>query len=128
MDENKGAGWVVFAWIMLLIMGTMAVINGLIAITNGKAIDRMDANYVVSDLKTWGWIALILGVLAIIAAFSVIKGGLFGIWFAIIIAAISMIVQIFWIPIVPFWALTIIVIDILVIYNLAVYGRNFKQS
>lgn len=128
MDENKGAGWVVFAWIMLLIMGTMAVINGLIAITNGKAIDRMDANYVVSDLKTWGWIALILGVLAIIAAFSVIKGGLFGIWFAIIIAGISMIVQIFWIPIVPFWALTIIVIDILVIYNLAVYGRNFKQA
>jgi hypothetical protein len=128
MGENKGAGWVVFAWIMLLIMGTMAIINGLIAITNGKAIDRMDANYVVSDLKTWGWIALILGVLAIIAAFSVIKGGLFGIWFAIIIAAVSMIVQIFWIPIVPFWALTIIVIDILVIYNLAVYGRNFKQA
>ena len=54
MDENKGAGWVVFAWIMLLIMGTMAIING------------------------------------VIAAFSLIKGGLFGIWFAIFIAAVSM--------------------------------------
>ena len=128
MDENKGAGWIVFAWIMLLIMGTMAIINGIIALTNGKAIDRMDPNYVVSNLTTWGWFALIMGILAIIAAFSVIRGGLFGIWFAIIIAGISMIVQLFWIPIVPFWALTIIVIDILVIYNLAVYGRNFKQS
>jgi len=37
-------------------------------------------------------------------------------------------VQLFWIPIVPFWAITIIVIDILVIYTLAVYGRNFQQA
>jgi hypothetical protein len=128
MDENKGAGWIVFAWIMLLIMGTMAIINGIIALSNGAFFKAYGSAYITSNLTTWGWFALIMGILGIIAAFSVIRGGLFGIWFAIIIAGISMIVQLFWIPIVPFWALTIIVIDILVIYNLAVYGRNFKQS
>ena len=128
MENNKGAGWIVFAWIMLLIMGTMAIINGIVALTNSTFFHDVGAHYVGSNLTTWGWFALIMGVLGIAAAFSVIRGGLFGIWFAIFIAALSMIVQLFWIPIVPFWALTIIVIDILVIYNLAVYGRNFRQN
>ncbi|MEE4276042.1 MAG: hypothetical protein V2J16_09290 [Thermoleophilia bacterium] len=128
MDEGKGAGWIVFAWIMLLIQGTMAIINGFIALYDANVIEELGGVYVAGDLTTWGWIAIVLGVLGIAAAFSVIKGGTFGIWFAILVASVSMIVQLFWIPIVPFWALTIIVIDILVIYNLAVYGKDFQQT
>jgi hypothetical protein len=128
MDETKGYGWVLFAAIMLFVAGTMAIINGSIAIWNGAAIDNLGADYVASNLSTWGWAALIMGILGVVAGFSVLRGGLYGIWFAVVVAALNMIVQLFWIPIVPFWALTIMLIDVLVIYNLVVYGRNFKTE
>ena len=102
-------------------------INGFIALYNADAIEELGGVYVVGNLTTWGWIAIILGALGIAAAFSVIRGGTFGIWFGILAASVQMIVQLFWIPIVPFWALTIIVLDVLVIYNLAVYGKDFRQ-
>ena len=36
--------------------------------------------------------------------------------------------QLTWIPIVPFWALFIMFLDILVIYGLAVYGGEDYRS
>jgi hypothetical protein len=63
-----------------------------------------------------------MGIIAVLAALSVMRGTEWGRWFGIIVASIQLLVQIFWIPIVPFWALTIIVLDMLVIYGLAVYG------
>lgn len=119
---KEGQGWLVFAWLMLLISGVMAVADGIIALSRSSFFDAYGANYVAGDLATWGWIALILGIATIVAAFSVWKGGAFGRWFGIGIASVGVIVQLGWIPIVPFWALAIMLLDILVIYGLAVYG------
>ena len=57
---------------------------------------------------------------------SVIRGGAFGRWAGIIIAAVSIFAQMFWVPIVPFWAFTVMLLDALVIYGLAVYGGQRK--
>ncbi len=120
--DDTGAGWIVFAWIMLLVAGIMAVINGIVALSRASFFTATGAHYVFTDLRTWGWVALIMGIVTIIAAGSVWRGGAFGRWFGIIIAGIGVIVQLSWIPIEPFWALVIMLLDILVIYGLAVYG------
>jgi hypothetical protein len=119
---REGEGWIVFAWIMLLVAGIMGVIDGIVALSQSSFFTAYGAHYVASNLNTWGWVALIIGIVEIAAAFSVMRGGAFGRWAGILIAGVSMFVWLFWIPIVPFWALTIMFLDVLVIYGLAVYG------
>ena len=119
---RQGEGWILFAWLMLLVAGIMGVFDGIVALSNAAFFHRVGAHYVGSSLSTWGWVALILGIVTILAAMSVWRGTEWGRWFGIIIAGIGVIVQLTWIPIVPFWALFIMFLDILVVYGLAVYG------
>jgi hypothetical protein len=77
---------------------------------------------VFSDLRTWGWIMLIVGVLLIIAAMGVFSGSGFARWFGIFAASLNLIAHFGAIQSYPFWSLIVITLDILVIYALAVYG------
>ena len=80
--EKTGAGWVMFAGIMLLIAGVLNVIYGIAAIDNSKFfVHATETQYILSGLNTWGWVTLILGALEIVAAFSIWAGGQFGRWF-----------------------------------------------
>ena len=123
--QAKGTGWILFSWVVLMTAGIMAVINGIIALGNSAFwTDWTAQNYrvVFSELHTWAWIVLILGVVQILAALSVWKGGEFGRWFGIIVAGLALINWLFWMPLMPFWALVASTMAILVIYGLAVYG------
>jgi hypothetical protein len=119
---QEGEGWILYAWLMLIVAGSFAIIDGIIAVSRSSFFTATGAHYVVSDLNTWGWVAIILGAIAVAAAFGVARGGQLGRWTGITVASIQLLVQIGWIPITPFWALTVIVLDMLVIYALAVYG------
>jgi len=120
--EERGEGWIVYSWIVLLIAGGLGILEGIVALSRASFFTASGSHYVVSSLRTWGWIELIVGIVAVLAGFSVIRGGAFGRWAGITVAAISIFAQMFWVPIVPFWALTVMFLDALVIYGLAVYG------
>ncbi len=124
-DEPIGAGWLMFAGIMLLIAGVLNVIYGIAAIGNSSFFIA-DQKYILSDLKTWGWVTLIIGVLQVVASFSIWAGNQFGRWFGIGAAALSSIGALLSIPAYPFWSLAIFAIDILIIYGLAAYGGRHQ--
>lgn len=50
------------------------------------------------------------------------RGGSFSRWLGIDMGVIGVLVWLSWIPIVPFWAILVMILNILVIYGLAVYG------
>ena len=75
-----------------------------------------------SDLRTWGWIMLIVGVLLIIAAMGVFSGSGFARWFGIFAAALLAIDQFMFAQAYPFWSLLMFALAVLVIYALAAYG------
>jgi hypothetical protein len=125
---REGEGWILFAWLMLLVAGVMGVIDGIVALSRSSFFVATGAHYVASNLTTWGWVALIIGIVEIAAAVSVWRGGSFGRWVGIIVAGISMILWLFWIPMEPFWALFIMLLDILVIYGLALYGGQKREA
>jgi len=79
---------------------------------------------VVSDLRTWSWIILILGVLQLLAAFSLFGGSELARWFGIITASVSAIGQLLAAAGHPLWSLTIFSVDIVIIYALAVYAGH----
>ena len=120
---GKGSGATAFAWFMLLIIGVLNVIDGIVALARSRFyVD--EAVFVFGDLRTWGWIVLIYGIVALFGAASVWKGGDFGRWAGIAIAGINIVVQMLFIQAYPFWSLLIIALDVLVIYALATYGRH----
>ena len=125
---NKGLGWIMFAWIMLLTAGIMNIINGIVALGNTSFWTDYGAVYVYGDLRTWGWILLVWGIVLCFAAASVWRGGGFGRWIGIFAAAINMFLQMLFIPAYPFWALFVMVLDVLVIYGLTVYGGEGEDA
>jgi hypothetical protein len=120
-SEPRGAGWVAYAGIMLGLAGTWNVFDGILAISNSKVFVA-NTTFVFSDLKTWGWIILLLGIAEVAAAFAIFGGSNFARWFGISAAAVNSIGQLMFLPAYPFWALAMFTLDMLIIYGLAVYG------
>jgi len=117
----KGAGWVLFAAIMLVMAAALNIIWGIAAVSNSHFFVA-GASYILSDLNTWGWIVMGFGALEDLAALSIWRGGEFGRWFGIAVAVFGGIVAMMSIPAYPFWSLMIVAISVLVIYGLAAYG------
>jgi hypothetical protein len=119
----EGAGWVLFAGIMIMMVGVLNIFWGIAAIDNSRFFVN-DSTFIFSNLNTWGWIVLIIGALQLAAAFSIWAGGSFGRWFGIAAATVNAIAALLSIPAYPFWALAIFAVDVLVIYGLSTYGGD----
>ena len=119
--DDRGDGLLVFAGVMVLVAGVLNSIHGIAAIDNANLFVN-GAQFVFSDLNTWGWIVLALGVLQVCAAFSIWAGGKYGQWFGIFAASLSAIGALMMLPAYPFYALAIFAIDVTIIYALAAYG------
>lgn len=124
---EEGEGWLVFAAFMLGFAGLFGFIDGLVAITT-SSFYVAGAHYVFSDLNTWGWIAMIVGAVTILAAFAIPSRSQWARWFGITIAGLQGIAQLLMIQAYPFWSLVVFAIDLLVIYALAVHGRRTRMD
>jgi hypothetical protein len=121
--EPQGVGWVTFAAVMLGVAGTWNFIDGMLAIFSSRVYTE-NAVYVFSDLNTWGWIVMILGIIQGLAALALVSGSEFARWFGIAAAGLNAIGQLMFVPIYPWWALAMFSVDLLIIYALAVYGGH----
>jgi len=117
-EESTLSGWWVFAGVLLLVAGVLNIIYGIAAIGDSKFFTE-NATYIISGLHTWGWITLILGVLELVAAFSLFSGGEFGRWFGIFVGSLNAIAALLSIPAYPFWSLAIFALSIIIVYKLA---------
>jgi hypothetical protein len=121
-------GLIVFAAIMLMMAGTFQFLAGLVAIFENEFYVTT-RNYVFQlDATTWGWIHLLLGIVLGIAGWGLLSGRTWGRVVAITVAAISALANFLFLPYYPFWALTIITLDVLVIWAVATHGRDLKTA
>ena len=123
--DEAGGGWILFAGIMLMLVGLLNVIWGIAAIADSSFFIH-DTRYILSNLNTWGWVTLIIGVVQMLAAYSIWAGNQFGRWVGITVAGLSAIGALMSIPAYPFWSLAIFAVDILVIYGLSAYGGRHR--
>jgi hypothetical protein len=121
--EGHGYGLVLFASVLLVIVGFFNLIYGIAAIANSHVFTA-DAHYVGGSLRTWGWITLIIGALQLLAAGGVLAGNQLARWFAVAVVGLSAIDQMFFIPAYPFWSLMIIAVDVAALYGLCAYGSR----
>ncbi|MCZ4123105.1 DUF7144 family membrane protein [Streptomyces sp. H39-S7] len=112
------SGWIVFAAIMLIFSGAMAILEGIAAIAKDDLFVRT-TNYVFQfNLTSWGWIHLILGIVVLLAGCALFSGAMWARAVGVVLAGLSMIANFLWLPYYPFWAIVLIAIDAFVIYAL----------
>jgi hypothetical protein len=121
--EGQGYGLVLFASVLLFIVGCFNLIYGIAAIANSHVFTA-NAHYVFGNLRAWGWITLIIGVLQFLAAGGVLAGNQLARWFAVAVVGLSALDQMFFIPAYPFWSLMIIAVDVVALYGLCAYGSR----
>jgi hypothetical protein len=126
-DDERGYGWVMFAGVLLLMLGTLNFIEGLAAIGNAHFFTA-NANYIAGSLNTWGWVVLCIGVLEWAVGCGVFVKNQFSRWAGVVVLAGNAIVQLMMIPAYPFWSLSIFTLDILAIYGLIAYGKRISAS
>jgi hypothetical protein len=73
----RGAGRVVFAAIVLLIVGTLNIIYGIGALDDANLFVD-DTRYILTNLNTLGWVLIILGVIQLTGGFSLMAGHTYG--------------------------------------------------
>jgi hypothetical protein len=124
---NQRSGWVTFAGILLLMSGTLDVIYGISGIGKSHFFNQ-NADYIVGNLKTWGWITLVIGILQVLAAGSLWRGGLFGRVLGVTAAAVAAIGALLAIPAYPFLSLAIFAMNIVIIHQIAVHGTEGRSA
>jgi len=127
--ETSGwaVGFVLFAAIMMIMVGVFDALQGLIGIFQNEFYVAT-RNYLFKlDATTWGWIHLILGVLIAFAGWGLLSGRTWARVVGITLAVISAITNFLWIPYYPFWAILIIALDVFVIWALAAHGGELRE-
>jgi hypothetical protein len=117
VNEVRISAGGLLAAVLLMISGVLNIVYGIAAIGNSSFFVH-NAHYVFGNLKTWGWVTLILGVLQVIASLSLFRAGAFGRYFAIAVAALMAIASLFEIPDYPFWSLAVFALSLWIIHGL----------
>ena len=122
-------GWVIFAGIMMVMLGTLQAIEGLVALFKDTYFVVPRSGLVVSvDYTTWGWVHLLLGILVAAAGLGVMAGQMWARIVGILLALVSAVVNIAFLAANPVWSTILIAVDILVIYALTVHGKETKAE
>lgn len=124
-EEDRGYGWVMFAGVLLLVLGTLNFIWGIAAIDKAHFFVA-NTNYIAGDLNAWGWTSLCIGVIQWAVGLGVFVKNQFARWAGVLIVSLSSIASLMMIPAYPFWSLAIFAVDILAIYGLVAYGDRLE--
>ena len=127
-DGKDTSGWatgfILFAGLMMIMVGIWQALEGLIAIFENEFYVAT-RNYLFQfDATTWGWIHLLLGLIVAFAGWGLLSGRTWARAVAITVAVLSAIANFLWLPYYPFWALLIIAVDVFVIWAIAAHGRE----
>ncbi len=125
--EERGYGWVMFAGVLLLMLGTLNFIEGLAAIDHANFFVA-NTHYIAGSLNTWGWVVLCIGMLEWAIGCGVFVKNQFSRWAGVVVLAANGIAQLLMMPAYPFWSLCIFTLDILAIYGLIAYGRRIASA
>lgn len=120
--RTETSGWIIFAATMFAIVGVFNFIQGLVFLVEDTWTVLTPDSILVFDLTTWGWILLILGVVEMIVSWGILSGQTWAQVVGIIIASVAIVLNVLSLSIYPIWGLIALVLQVLVIWALAVHG------
>ncbi|WP_329199869.1 MULTISPECIES: DUF7144 family membrane protein [unclassified Streptomyces] len=122
--EGAAGGLTTFAAILLFIAGVLDVLRGIMAIVDDD-VYVSTPNYLFKfDLTSWGWIQLILGVIALLVSAGLFARATWARVAGVCIAGLLIIANFLSIPYYPFWSIILIALYAFVIWGLCVVRRE----
>ena len=116
-STSRHSGWVTFAAVMVVIAGLYNVLSGAAAIAESDSVTAQVQEVLYGiGIKTWGWFWLIVGVAQLITAILLFSRSLAGAVIAITGALVSASFTIFIIFVAPLWAITVVALDLGIIW------------
>jgi hypothetical protein len=126
-DISGWAGWVVFAGMMLVLLGFFHIVEGLVAIFDpGYYLVARDGLVVNVDYNVWGWVHVIIGIVAVLAGFGLVIGNMAARVVGVGLAMLSALLNLLFIAAYPVWSTIVIALDVIIIYAIIVHGRELK--
>ena len=124
----RGAGRVVFAAIVLLIVGTLNIIYGIGALDDANLFVN-DTRYILTNLSTLGWVLIILGVIQLTAGFSLMAGRTYGRVIGIIAGSLGAIGALLSVGgNRPWWSLGVFALCVIIVHGIVVYGEEERVA
>jgi hypothetical protein len=111
-------GWVIFAGVMLFMIGSLNFIYGLAAVLNDEVVVVGGEGAIIADITAWGWVTMILGVIIVFTAYGLFVGAEWARWTAVAFVTVNAVTQVWIFPAAPLWAFLVILLDVIIIYNL----------
>ena len=120
MNAKSMAGWIGFAGILMLIVGSIDVIQGLIALFDDEYYVVTQSGFLVFDLTGWGWVMLIWGLLLLLAGGGLLAAQGWARWFTIVVVSLNFIAQLGFLgnSQYPLWTITALALNVIVLYAL----------
>src|SRR5215203_5806789 len=127
VDSAKGGlafGISALAGVLLTMVAVFQILQGIAAITNDTVFVR-GLNYTYEfDVTSWGWIHVIVGLIGLGTGIGIIMGQTWGWLMGILVAGISTVSNFMFMPYYPLWSLTVIGVDVLIIWALCTQIAN----
>ncbi|WP_053852017.1 hypothetical protein [Streptomyces sp. NRRL B-24085] len=120
------AGGVVFAGVLMLMNGILAIFQGISLLAKDGVWTRVGDYVYKMNLTGWGVILLCLGALAVVTGAFILRGAAWARMTGIFLASLSMLAQFLFLPYAPVWSVIMIGIDFFVIWALAVYRPGMR--
>jgi hypothetical protein len=118
------SGLVTFAGILLVIGGAFNLLDGIVALAKD---DRFRADELLfGDLSAWGIWWLIIGILLLFAGWQVLQRKDIGMMLGIGFAGLNAFTQLMFLGAYPAWSISIMVLDLIVIYALSAHSAEFE--
>jgi hypothetical protein len=137
-DDEPGAwtplvsgwlGWIFFAGVLLIMVGVLQVIEGLVALFDeGYYVVGADQLAVPADYTVWGWVHIMVGVLAALIGVGLLTGNMVARGAAVGLASFSALTSLAFVAAAPAWSVIVIGIDVLVIFAIVVHGGELDRS
>ena len=122
--KMRGAGRVVFAATMLILVGVINIIYGIGALDDAN-IFANDVRYILDNLNTLGWVLIIVGLIQLTGGFSLMSGNTYGRVIGITGGILGAATALFSIGGAnPWWSLLVFALCIYIVHGILVYGEE----
>ena len=132
LDRAPGRSWtgfMVFAAIMLMLLGCIQLIEGITALVRHSYYPRLPSQLAVDvSYTTWGIAHALIGLLVLVAGVGVLAGLRWARLVGVATAGVSAVVNLAFLAAYPGWSALVIAFDVLVIYALLVHGSDLEPS
>jgi hypothetical protein len=123
--SDRGTAGALFAGTLMVVGGFFGFFQGLSLIAKGSFYVQPKGYWINTSASTWGWVLLIVGLIVVAAGFGVFSGAAWARWLGITVVSLQALTNFLFIPVQPWWAFTLILIDLWIIHSLFLHRREY---